>query len=207
MEEKKEKQYMYFVVLPKDYDKECMDLVFSDKEYIANFFVLGDKIALVTVPETEEIVPVQFGFKASHVEISDIRELWTIETFEWLMQLQVDLHIWNDWILALAAKNGKQPIVEFLVKNGFDIHAESDYAFQCAAGAGQVEMMKWLYEHGADIHADDDMCLTVAASKGHLEAVKYLVSLGIDPHGNDDEALESAKVQKHTKVVKYLENL
>ena len=135
---------------PFDSTPDCEGgLFFADEKHILNFCDYGTQIAEVTVPEGEEIVQVKDKYKAHRIVLGEIKYLWNIETFEWLMKCGVDIHANNEyvsseWPLRMAAENGHLDVVKYLVKQGVNIY-------------------------------DDDYALCKTAQKGHLEVVKYLV--------------------------------
>ena len=62
----------------------CGGLFFTNQKHILNFGYSGTKIATVAIPEGEEVVPVNKKYKAHQIILSDIRDLWTLDTFKWL---------------------------------------------------------------------------------------------------------------------------
>ena len=119
-------------------------LFFSDEKNILAFCGYGDLIAEVTIPEGEKIVPVENKYKANKIILSNIRDLWTKETFK------------------------------YLVRKGINLHADDDEVLRWAVGNGHLKVVKYLVEQGAGIHAGDDYALKWASENGHLEVVKYL---------------------------------
>ena len=179
-------------------------LFFSDEKNIIEFCNYGNKIAVVTVPEGKQIVKVNNKFKSHSVIISDIRNLWSAETFKWLIENGADIHAGYDCALCWASGNGHLEVVKFLIENGADIHANYDRALRWASENGHLEVVKVLIENGADIHADDDYALRLASKNGHLEVVKVLLENGADIHVYDDCALRLASENGHLEVVKVL---
>ena len=132
-------------------------LFFVDEKKVLKFPSHASKIAAVTVPESQEIVTIFNGeYKSHEIVLSDIRDFWTVETFEWLTEAGMDIHADSDRLLWMAAKSGYLEIVKYLAEIGTDIHAYNDSALQEAAKSGHLEIVKYLVEAGADIHAYDD---------------------------------------------------
>ena len=155
-------------------------LFFADEKNILEFCNYGTKIAEVTLPKGEMIVQVGKKYKAHSIILGKIYNLWTIETFEWLLRCGVNLHAKNDYALRWAAENGHLEVVKCLVEHGADIHAYNEEALRFAASQGFLEVVEYLIDKGADIHAYDDCTLRLAAVNGHLDVVEYLGSLERD---------------------------
>ena len=179
-------------------------LFFSDTKHILKFCDYGTKIAEVVVPEGELIVQVNDGYKAHQIILKEIKDLWTVETFEWLIECGVDIHADNDGALYWAACYNHLDVVKYLVEQGADIHSEDEEALCCAAGKGHLEIVKYLVEKGADIHVEDDCAFGWAAEGGHLEVVKYLVEHGADINAFYNYAFRKATENGYLEVVKYL---
>ena len=121
---------MYFKILEKNlacdgysYHKEmnmnpdpipdCDDeLFFTDEKHILKFCNCGDKIVEVTIPEGEDIIQVDNGkFKAHRVILGEMKDLWTIETFKWLLECSADVHVNNDFVFYYSVVIGKLEVV------------------------------------------------------------------------------------------------
>ena len=152
-------------------------LFFADEKEILRFCDYGTKIAEVIIPEGEEIVQVEEKYKAHRIILGEIRNLWTVETFEWLMKYGADIHSKNDYVLRCAVDNYDLDMVKCLVEQGANVHADDDYVLCWAAEEGQLEMVKYLVKRGADVHAQNDYALHCATHYGHLEVVAYLKAL------------------------------
>ena len=149
---------MYFKVLTNDlrengyYYKEGLNIApslssyqngnmeyfnFGAEDNICSFFGNGDKISEVKIPLGEEVyIKYEDGktkkCKSKKIILENIRDLWTVETFDWLKSSGVDLHKNNEFALRLAAEKNHLNIVKYLVEDGSDIHVQDDYVFQCA---------------------------------------------------------------------------
>jgi len=187
-------------VLPFNPKPECGEggLYFTDEQYILDFVDYGSKIAEVTVPEGEMIVPLEEKYKAHKIILSNIRDLWTVETFEYLVSKGVNLHA-DYFVLRCAAEKGHLDVVRHLIEQGANDYVYKNVALRGAAGKGHLEIVKYLVEQRADIHAVNDYALRWAAFNGNLEVVKYLIEQGADVHAADDYALRWAAVKGHGK--------
>ena len=184
---------------------ECGDgLFFADEKNILEFCNYGTKIAEVTLPEGEKIVQVEEKYKAHRIVLGEIHDLWTVETFEWLLKCGVDLHVSDDFVLKHASDNGHLDVVKYLVEHNADINAGDVTALCYAAYKGYLEIVKFLVEHKADIHINDELALSYAARKGHLEVVQYLVNQGADIHAKNEQAIKWAVELERVEVVKFL---
>lgn len=194
-----------WILCPLIQDRPAQEECFSRTKKIFYFFCdLGNKIAVVTVPEGETVVPVQNKFKAHQFILGEIRDLWTLETFQWLKKCRVNLHAGNEAALRYAADGGYLDIVKFLVENKAKIHAQRDEALCNAAEQGHLDVVKYLMQNGANIHANDDYALLSAAYEGHLNVVRYLVANGADVCADNYAALRAAARKGHLDIVMYL---
>ena len=190
---------------PFDETPDCGGgLFFSDAEHILSFVNYGNLIAEVEVPNGEKIIPVENKYKAHAIVLKNIRPLWNINTFEYLIQKGIDIHVDDDSAFVYAARNNDLELVKFLVCNKANIHSNNELALRLAACNGYLEIVRYLINNGANIHAANDWVLQLAASHGHLEIVKYLISKGADIHTDNDLALQLAASNGYLEVVRYL---
>lgn len=110
-------------------------------------------------------------------------------------------------LLTLAATNGNEPVVRFLVDYGADIHMFDDDAFISAAMNGHMSIINFLISVGANIHARDDDALRWAAWNGYMSLVELLVEKGADIHACNDEALRNARERGYVNIIGFLEGL
>ena len=182
-------------------------LFFADEKEILMFCGYGNKIAEVTIPEGEVIVSLGEEYKAHRIILGQIRELWTKETFKWLVSCGADIHADDDYALYQAAKNGHLEVTKLLLEYRADVHADDDYALCLASSNGHVDVVKLLLESGANVHACDDYALCWASTSGHLDVVKFLVEFGANIHADNDHALHWASKNGQVEVVEYLKSL
>ena len=179
-------------------------LFFIDERYVLEFCGYDTKIAEVIIP-FGLMIPIENQYKANRIILGKIRDLWTLETFEWLKACGVDLHVKNDRVLGYAAEGGHLEIVKFLVENNANINANKNYnPLLGAASYGYLEIVKFLVGMGADVHMEDDIAFHSAAERGHLDVVRFLVETGVDIHADNDFALRTASKNGQLDVVKYL---
>lgn len=179
-------------------------LFFTDEKNILVFGHYGNKIAEVTVPDGEAIISVENEYKAHRIVLGQIRELWDIETFKWLISCGADVHADNDYALCLASKYGKVEVARLLIEAGANIHVDDDWALRLASRNGHLEIVRYLVEQGANIHADNNYALRWAAKNGHIDVVKHLVEHGADIYARNNLALHWAAESGHEEVVEYL---
>ena len=151
-------------------------LFFTDEKQILGFCEHRTKIAEVIIPDGEKVVQIGSEYKAHRIILGEIKDLWNINTFEWLIKCGVDIHANDDDALCMAAGNGHLEVIKYLLKQGANIHAYDDNALRQASGNGHLEVVKYLIEKGANVHADDDYyALHDAVDNKYWEVVKYLV--------------------------------
>ncbi|MBK8903526.1 MAG: ankyrin repeat domain-containing protein [Anaerolineaceae bacterium] len=94
-----------------------------------------------------------------------------------------------DDALVYAAKNGRTPILAYLLDQGANIDGEpyNGTALFWAVSCEQTETVRWLLEHGANVHhiasfggEKNIMALHMAAWGGHLELAKVLLEYGAE---------------------------
>ena len=67
-----------------------------------------------------------------------------IEIIRYLLQQDVDIHIWSEAPLHRAICYGYFEVVKLLISAGADIHAENDRAFRLANECNQFEILRYL---------------------------------------------------------------
>lgn len=94
-----------------------------------------------------------------------------------------------DEALVYAAKNGRTPILAYLLDQGANIDSEpyNGTALFWAISGDHMETVRWLLEHGADVHhiasfggEKNITALHMAAWGGHLELAKVLLEYGAE---------------------------
>lgn len=80
-------------------------LFFTDIENISEFYSCGNKIAEVILPDGEEVIKRTTDYKAHKIILGEIRDLWTINTLEYLKECGVDFQANGHHILHCAARN------------------------------------------------------------------------------------------------------
>lgn len=178
-------------------------LFFTDEKHILEFCNYGGKVAEVIIPEGEEVIQVEEKYKAHRIILGKIKELWTVDTLNYLIGCGVDIHK-NEDILYWSVEAGHLETIKFLIDCGLDIHINIDIALRRAAGYGYLDIVEYLIKEGADIHTYNEAPLHLAASNGHLSMVKYLIEHGANPYADDNCALCYAAGYGHFEIVKYL---
>jgi uncharacterized protein len=113
-------------------------------------------------------------------------------------------------LLMLAAGNGNEALIEFLLTNGANTLKQNNYgdtAVGIAALRGRLNVVRRLVEAGAAIHSQGWTPLHYAAFTGQKEVAKYLISRqapldALAPNGQT--ALMVAARNGHLDVVKLL---
>ena len=162
-------------------------LFYADEKNILAYSGCGTKIAEVSIPDGAVSMKVSWKeYKSHQIVLSNIRDLWTIETFQWLKEHGVDLRASEEYAIYIASEEGHLEIVKYLIEQGSNIHAKDERALRYASCGGQLDVVRFLVENGADIHALDDTALCLAAQFDHIEVVKYLIEQGANIHAHND---------------------
>jgi len=90
----------------------------------------------------------------------------------------MDMHLYGDDCVSVAAHHGHVEMMEFLIDQGADVHHFGEYALRKAAGAGHDALVEFLIEKGADVNAMEDMALAWAARAEHEGTVAILLEHG-----------------------------
>ena len=128
-------------------------------------------------------------WRANMIILGKRYNLYSLDTFKYLIEKGANVHADNDYALRRSAKNGHLDVIKYLIEKGANIHANDDYALRRSARNGHLDVVKYLIEKGANVHADYDFALGWSARNGHLNVVKYLIENGVDVHVEDDFAL------------------
>lgn len=119
----------------------------------------------------------------------------------------------GDSPLMLAAYNGKQPAIDFLLAAGAELNHTGWTPLHYAVFAEQAEMVSYLLLKGANVDArapNEQTALMLAAKNGNLAIVKLLLNAKadaalIDQHG--DTPLTLAQKNNNTELSKLFERL
>ena len=171
--------FKYKVGLNIDYNpineqERSNGLHFSDKDNILRFLDYGTLICRVKIPKGVKVYDFKYKSKSNSIIIEEPMDIRRVETWEWIVQEGINIHVEDDCALRWASENGYLGIVKFLVKSGANIHAENDYALRWASGNGYLDIVKFLIEEGANVNTCNDCALRWASENGHLDVVKYL---------------------------------
>lgn len=171
---------------------------------ICGYLYYGSRLALVGIPDGEDVYVDDGKFRTHRLEIKKLLPLDKLTAWKYLYENGADITAHNNDAVMRAAENGHLEVVKYLHEHGADIMAGNNSALRGAARWGHSEVVKYLHEHGAEIIAGDNDALRCAAEYGHLEVVKYLYEHGADLTARDNYAVRYAAKNGHLKVVKYL---
>lgn len=153
-------------------------LIFYPAQYIGYSLDEGTKLAVVSVPEDEDVY---VGYRTYHTNrlvvekiLDSGRVLGSPEGWECLMLNGMDITEDYDHAVRWAAANGHLEAVKYLHQSGADIMAYDNYAVRHAAANGHLDAVKYLYENGADISAWNNYAIWAAKQNGFLKAAEYL---------------------------------
>ena len=104
----------------------------------------------------------------------------------------------------VAASEGNDRRLLYLLIHGADVHAYNDRALRVASKCGNVNCVKLLLENEANVNAMEGNALRVASMKGHLECIRLLLSNGANVYAKNSKALYWACLYGHTECIKLL---
>lgn len=197
---------------------------------ICRFLEYGTKLALLSIPDDEDVFVDTWKFRTHRLEIKEIIPLSDIRAWEWMVQNGADINAGNeyaerngywdavmflrklgaeptvndDYAVKTAVANGYLDAVKFLVGNGADVTVSDNYAIQHASYNGYLEMVEFLLEHGADATADNSYALELAIANGYLEIMKLLIGHGADVVTAGKRAVGVAVRSGHKDVLEFL---
>lgn len=171
---------------------------------ICNYIYYGNKLAIISIPEEEDVYVETDQFRTHRLEIRNLMPLNEEAAWMYLYENGADITAQSNYAVRTAALDGHFEIVKYLNEHGADITARDNWALISAAEKGHLEIVKYLHENGADITAQYNYAIRCAVSDGHLEVVKYLYENGAEI-SMDDSALHLAALRGYTDVVEYLQ--
>lgn len=174
-------------------------IYFSDIKNILLYCGYGVWVREVEIPEGTRWIPDPNGrkWRAEKLFFHPRKELWTVETFQWLIDNGADLHIDQECILRKVVTEGYVKIAEFLINKGADIHVLNNYPLREAINVGELEMVKLLVKKGADVNVNNGYCLNTALRNGNFKIAKYLVKNGADVTQDNNYAIYYCALQGH----------
>lgn len=179
-------------------------LHFSFVQDILGYLNYGTGLAIVSIPDDEDVYVDDGKLRSHRLEIREIMSLMERNTWEYLYEHGADIAIKDNFAVKWAAMGGYPEIVKYLYEHGADITVDNNFSVRYAAMTGNLEMVKCLNECGADIAAADNQPVISAAMNGDLEMVKYLHEHGADVTARNNFLILYAAEEGHLELVKYL---
>ena len=179
-------------------------LHFCLMEDIHKYLPYGNKLALINVPDDEDIYVDDHKFRTHKLDIKKIMQLGEVETWMYICKYGADITADDNYAVRYAANNGYLEAVKYLHENGADITARDNKAIGWASENGYLEVVKYLHQNGADVTASNNYAVRHAAENGYLDVVKYLHENGADVTAGNNYAVRWAAANGHLEVVKYL---
>ena len=154
-------------------------LYFTNVENIFKFLNYGIYLREVILPTNNPDFrmikdPQGDKWRANMIILGKRYDLYSTETFKYLIENGADIHAEDDFALRWSAEKGHLDVVKFLVENDANIHVENDYALRLSAYNGHLDVVKGLVDKGANIHAENDYALRLSAQNGHLDVYNFL---------------------------------
>lgn len=148
-------------------------------EDICNHLDQGTKLAIIEVPDDEDVYVDNGKFRAHRIRITEIMPYSETATWKYLYENGADITAQDDYAVRWAAKNGHLEIVRYLYEKGTNIMAKNNYAVRLAACNGHLEVVRYLYEKGAYIIEGSIWTVKQATKNGHTDVVEYLREMGV----------------------------
>ena len=138
----------------------------------------GTKLAVIEIPDDEDVYVDHGKFCTHRFQITEIMSYSETATWQYLYENGADITAQDDYAVRWAAKNGHLEIVRYLFEKGADITAKNNYAVRLAACNGHLEVVRYLYEKGAYIMGSV-WTVRQATKNGHTDVVEYLREMGV----------------------------
>lgn len=185
--------------------EECSNgLHFTDAKNILSFYLYGDMIADVEIPN--DAIVYEFGnkCKANKIILKNIRPLWSPDVIKEMESQGADIHCYGEHVMRHAAESGQVEVVKYLIEHGADPHVYSNSIFRNAIEYEFEELVKYLLENVEYEQYTKDGAFQAAVSSGNLEIARYLVFNGANVHVNNDYALHTAERYGYSRIAEYI---
>lgn len=169
-------------------------------EDVYRYLNYGSKLALVSIPDDEDVYVDDNKFRTHKLEIKKIMKFSEAETWMYLYENGADITADDNYAIRIAAYDGYLEVVKYLHQNGADITAVNNYAIRLAAKNGHLDVVKYLHQNGADIAAVNNFAIRLAAENSHLDVVKYLYQNGADIAVDDNYAVKLVAANRHLEL-------
>lgn len=179
-------------------------LHFSLVQNICEYLCFGTKLAVVSIPDGEDVYVDGGKFRTHRLYIEKVMLLNETVAWEYLYENGADITADDNYAVRWASENGYLEVVKFLHENGADITARNNYAVKWAAMNGFLDAVKYLHKNGADIRSCDNYAVRWAAVNGFFDIVKYLHENGADITAGADFTIKMAEKNGHMEIIEYL---
>lgn len=202
--------FQYKIGINEDVNPLCIKkgegagLHFCFMQDICEWLFLGHDIAVIRVPDDEDVYVGDYDFRAHRIEIVELLQFSRVDTWKYLIQNGANITADNNEAVRKAAYYGCFDVVRYLHSKGADITMNDNEPIRRAAENGHFHLVKYLHQNGADITAEDNYAVKYAAYNGHLDVVKYLYKNGADITAEYNFALWWAVENRHSDVAGYL---
>jgi ankyrin repeat protein len=203
-------------------------IYFTDLKFIPFYFTYGVYIREVTVPPDAEFVKDNDKYRASKVILGPRRHLKDIATWQYLINLGLDISDYNNMLFEFAICNGYFELFIFLL--GFGTYNDHLICLNMAIHYGNLEIVSFLLHVNNCIKIENSIFISailngnldiikllletdkkfkisylhlkLACSKSSLEVVKYFVTFFKDI--NYTELIYSMEFFNRSEILKYL---
>ena len=169
---------------------------FSDAKNIFKFLSYGIYLREITLPSEDPNFkmikdPQGDKWRANMVVLGKRYDLFSVDTFKFLLEKGADIHADNDYALQYSARCGYLDIVKFLIEEkGADVHANYNKAIRSSIKYNHLNVVKYIIkEGGGNIHANNDEAFILSIEYNHFDIIKFLLESGANIHAQNDYAL------------------
>lgn len=182
-----------------------LGLHFTELNNMMGYLYTGTLLALVEVPEDEDVCVDDNAFRTHSLIIKEVLPLKNLDTWKYLAQNEVDITLHDNIGIFWASEKGHFEVTKYLYQNSRDITVfVRDNAIILAAENGHLDIVKFWHQNKADIESYNNAAIMMAAGNGHLDVVKYLYENGADIATENNCPLRWASEKGYFEVVKYL---
>lgn len=185
-------------------------LYFSDIKYTFKYLNFGNTLCIVCPLKKSKVVDMGEKLKTDILYIDKAMELWTPETFKFLISRGAKIHIYDDCALRWSAYHGFFDIIKILVENGANVRASHDDTLDhiiynpTHSDLKKTEMVKYLCERGS---RPNKITFISACSNGYCDIVKYFCEIDANIlHDWGKRGLDIAKFKNNTDIIEYFKN-
>lgn len=147
-------------------------IYFTDLKFIPFYFTYGVYIREVTVPPDAEFVKDNDKYRASKVILGPRRHLKDIATWQYLIDLGLDIYDYNNMLFEFAICNGYFELFRFLF--GFGNYNHHFICLNMAIHYGNLDIVRFLLRFNNCTKVENSIFVS-AILNGNLDIIKLLL--------------------------------